>query len=131
MRVLIIGGTGLTGPHIVRELAEGGHDVTVFHRGRTVASLPTGVHEMLGDRAGLASHRDAFARLAPDVVLHMLAFTRADATLLVETFRGIAGRSVVIEQRGCRPGLRTFARYRAGRAAIRASVLRMQSSVRT
>jgi nucleoside-diphosphate-sugar epimerase len=33
MRVLVIGGTGPTGVPIVRRLVEGGHDVTILHRG--------------------------------------------------------------------------------------------------
>ncbi len=33
MRVLVVGGTGPTGPHIVEGLVTGGHDVTVLHRG--------------------------------------------------------------------------------------------------
>lgn len=33
MRVLVIGGTGPTGPHIVNGLLERGHDVTILHTG--------------------------------------------------------------------------------------------------
>ncbi|WP_007510555.1 NAD-dependent epimerase/dehydratase family protein [Pseudofrankia saprophytica] len=33
MRVLVVGGTGPSGPHVVRGLAERGHEVTIFHRG--------------------------------------------------------------------------------------------------
>jgi nucleoside-diphosphate-sugar epimerase len=33
MRVLVIGGTGPTGVPIVRRLVDGGHDVTILHRG--------------------------------------------------------------------------------------------------
>ena len=47
MRVLTIGGTGFIGQHIVRQMAEHGHDVTVYHRGRTTAVLPKVVHEVV------------------------------------------------------------------------------------
>jgi nucleoside-diphosphate-sugar epimerase len=49
-----------------------------------------------GDRADLARHRDALARLAPDVVVDAIAFTEADAAGLVAAFRGIARRTVVL-----------------------------------
>ena len=41
MRILVIGGTGPTGPYIVNGLVERGHQVTIFHTGRhEVDSLP-------------------------------------------------------------------------------------------
>jgi nucleoside-diphosphate-sugar epimerase len=41
MRILVIGGTGPTGPYIVNGLVERGHDVTIFHTGRhEVDALP-------------------------------------------------------------------------------------------
>jgi nucleoside-diphosphate-sugar epimerase len=49
-----------------------------------------------GDRADLARHRDALARLAPDVVVDAIAFTEADGAALVAAFRGVAGRTVVL-----------------------------------
>src|SRR4051812_33306685 len=48
--ILILGGTGLTGPYQVRYALARGHKVTVFNRGRHNDRLPTGVTELLGDR---------------------------------------------------------------------------------
>src|SRR3982751_5450662 len=48
--ILILGGTGLTGPHQVRYALARGHKVTVFNRGRRNDRLPPGVTELLGDR---------------------------------------------------------------------------------
>jgi len=48
--MLILGGTGLTGPHQVRYALERGHNVTVFNRGRRNDVLPGGVTELIGDR---------------------------------------------------------------------------------
>jgi nucleoside-diphosphate-sugar epimerase len=93
VRVLILGGTGLTGPFAVRRLRDSGHEVTVFHRGQHRAELPDGVRELLGDFADAAPE---LLRTAPDVVVHMWALTEADALRLVEMFRGVAGRAVVI-----------------------------------
>jgi nucleoside-diphosphate-sugar epimerase len=54
------------------------------------------VETIRGDRAELARHRDAFRRFAPDVVVDTIAYTEEDARGLVEGFRGIAGRYVVL-----------------------------------
>ena len=50
LTVLILGGTGFIGPHIVRRLVERGHKVTTFTRGRRDGSLPPGVERLVGDR---------------------------------------------------------------------------------
>ncbi|HEY4303550.1 MAG TPA: NAD-dependent epimerase/dehydratase family protein [Gemmatimonadaceae bacterium] len=48
--ILILGGTGLTGPFQVKYALERGHKVTVFNRGRRNDRLPNGVTELIGDR---------------------------------------------------------------------------------
>jgi 2'-hydroxyisoflavone reductase len=50
LRILILGGTGFTGPHQVRHAVERGHHVTVFNRGRRQVDLPAGVVHLQGDR---------------------------------------------------------------------------------
>src|SRR5437763_17192274 len=53
LRVLILGGTGFTGPHQVRYAMSRGHKVTVFNRGKThPGELPEGVEQLIGDRTG-------------------------------------------------------------------------------
>src|ERR1035438_3483524 len=49
MRVLVLGGTGLSGPFLVRRLYRLGHEVTVFHRGEHECELPAGVRRLRGD----------------------------------------------------------------------------------
>ena len=50
LNILILGGTGLTGPHQVAYALARGHTVTVFNRGRRNDRLPKGVTELIGDR---------------------------------------------------------------------------------
>jgi nucleoside-diphosphate-sugar epimerase len=52
MRLLILGGTGLIGPHQVRYALARGHQVTIFNRGREKENWPGSVEELLGDRNG-------------------------------------------------------------------------------
>ncbi len=39
LRILILGGTGFIGPHMVREALRRGHEVELFNRGRTNSEL--------------------------------------------------------------------------------------------
>ena len=51
MRLLVIGGTSFVGRHAVEHAVAEGHDVTVFHRGRTNAELLAGrIAHRTGDR---------------------------------------------------------------------------------
>jgi nucleoside-diphosphate-sugar epimerase len=93
MRILMLGGTNLTGPYAVRRLHALGHEVSVFHRGEHEAHLPSGVRHIHGDFKRLP--REAFDP-APEVVVHMWAMTERDAELFVNGFRGVASRAVVI-----------------------------------
>ncbi len=53
LRILILGGTGFTGPYQVKYAVERGHHVTVFNRGKThKGELPEGVEQLVGDRNG-------------------------------------------------------------------------------
>jgi len=50
--ILVLGGTGFIGPHLVRLAIARGHRVTIFNRGRHDAELPNGVTRLTGDRNG-------------------------------------------------------------------------------
>ena len=50
LSILILGGTGLTGPHQVRYALSRGHKVTLFNRGRHPKEWPGHVEELTGDR---------------------------------------------------------------------------------
>src|SRR5215470_14005787 len=48
--LLILGGTGFIGPHLVRLAVERGHKVTIFTRGKKNPDLPAEVKRLVGDR---------------------------------------------------------------------------------
>lgn len=48
--LLVLGGTGFIGPHLVRHAVSRGHRVTIFTRGRHDADLPANVIRLQGDR---------------------------------------------------------------------------------
>jgi 2'-hydroxyisoflavone reductase len=50
LRILILGGTGFTGPHQVRYALARGHKVTLFNRGKQPHEWPGEVEELIGDR---------------------------------------------------------------------------------
>jgi 2'-hydroxyisoflavone reductase len=49
-RILVLGGSGFIGPHMVRYAVERGHEVSIFTRGRRQVDLPAGVERLVGDR---------------------------------------------------------------------------------
>ncbi len=68
LRILILGGTGFIGPNQVQYALDRGHQVTLFNRGQTNASLFPSVPRLIGDRNDPAGH-DVLKRGAWDVVI--------------------------------------------------------------
>ena len=96
MRVLVLGGTQFIGPPVVRRLVGLGHEVAIFHRGQTGASLPGNVKSFHGNRNRLGEYVDDFRSYEPEVVLDTLAMTERDAEAVMATFTGLARRLVVL-----------------------------------
>ncbi len=96
MRILIIGGTRFIGPHVVRRVIAKGHDVTLFHRGKTKVDLPDGVKHILGNRQDLSDFQNEFKKIQPDIVLDMIPLTEQDARMVVNTFKDITSRIIAI-----------------------------------
>lgn len=114
MRVLIIGGTGFTGPSIVRRLARQGHTVAVFHRRQTTAILPDAVQHIQGDRDRLLAHARALRSFSPEVVVDMIPITERHAKDVVGIFSGVAQRVVAISSQDVYRAYGRLARLEAG-----------------
>jgi len=114
MRVLIIGGTGFIGPWVVRKLASDGHVVSLFHRGQTPAELPVKVSHIKGNRQNLSAFASEFARFAPDVVVDMFPYSEPDATLVMQTFRGLTSRVVGVSSMDVYRAYGRFSRLEEG-----------------
>ena len=99
MRILMIGGTNFIGLAVTRELLDGGHTVAVYHRGEheadaaDAADAATHIH---ANRDALESMRAEIAAFKPDVAIHMIAMTEAQAQSFVRALSGVATRAVVI-----------------------------------
>ena len=96
MRVLIIGGTGFSGPYITRRLSELGHTVDLFHRKESRGDLSEETLRIHGDRHNLVPHADELRRFAPQIVIDMIALTEQDARSVSAVFRGVARRVITI-----------------------------------
>jgi 2'-hydroxyisoflavone reductase len=81
--ILVLGGTGFLGPHVVTAALARGHSVTLFNRGKTHADLFPGVEKLHGDRDG---HLEALANRTWDAVVdpsgYVPRLVKASAELL-------------------------------------------------
>lgn len=94
LRILILGGTGFTGPFQVRYALERGHKVTVFNRGRThPGELPKEAEQLIGDRNG---QLDALKGRAWDVVIDNPATLPVWVRDAAKILKGNADRYVFI-----------------------------------
>jgi nucleoside-diphosphate-sugar epimerase len=114
MQILVIGGTGFTGKHVLRRLVEAGHNVAVFHRGQTETELPPALQHIRGEREDFSTFVADFKKFAPDVVLDMIPYVEQDAFTLMDTFRGMAKRVVAISSMDVYAAYGRFIRSEAG-----------------
>lgn len=94
LRILILGGTGFTGPYQVRYALSRGHKVTTFNRGKThTGELPSGVEQLIGDRNG---QLDALKDRQWDVVIDNPTTLPAWVRDAAQILKGNAERYVFI-----------------------------------
>jgi 2'-hydroxyisoflavone reductase len=101
LRVLILGGTGFSGPHLVERALERGHAVTTFSRGRTEppvhAQLFREVEQLVGDRAADLS---ALRTGTWDAVIDNSGFRESWTRESAELLRDRVGRYVYTSSTG-------------------------------
>lgn len=92
MKLLVFGGTQFVGRHLVRAALDRGHQVTLFHRGRTNPGLFPEAERILGDR------REDFSALDEgchggrwDAVLDVNGYVPRVVRAAAERLRGRAG----------------------------------------
>src|SRR5580700_8240790 len=94
LRLLILGGTGFTGPYQVRYALGRGHKVTTFNRGKThPGELPAEVEQLIGDRNGKL---DALKNRQWDVVIDNPTTLPAWVRDAAQVLKGNADRYVFI-----------------------------------
>jgi len=98
MRVLIIGGTGFIGAHIVPQMVSEEHKVAVYHRGQTLTRLPHGVHEFRNSasRYPIQDFPTELYDFKPDAVIHTFAMGDTDAKAAIAAFSGRTNRLVML-----------------------------------
>lgn len=93
MRILIIGGTAFVGRHIAQAAIDAGHDVSLFHRGQTGASLFPQATHLHGDRDKDLS---ALAQMRWDATIDVCAYFSRQVCSLAAALDGRGGRYVFI-----------------------------------
>lgn len=96
MRILVIGGTGFIGRHLLPLLLADGHDVAVVHRPTGTTAVPAGVTPIAADRRALGDAAPALRAFRPDVVLDMILSSGAQARAMMDLFRGAVARVVAL-----------------------------------
>jgi nucleoside-diphosphate-sugar epimerase len=106
-RVLVLGGTGFVGPHVVRRLVERGDEVCVFHRGESEPELPVRVQHVHGPFRSFSDHVGELQEFAPDVVIDTVPYHDKNGHGVLH-FAGVAQQAVVITSGDV---YRAFARF--------------------
>lgn len=93
MRILIVGGTAFVGRYIAEAATAAGHDITLFHRGKTGSDLFPKATHLLGDR-----NRDlsALAEGTWDATIDVSAYFPRQVRALAAELGRRGGRHVLI-----------------------------------
>lgn len=99
MKILILGGGRFIGRRIAEWAAEAGHQVSLFNRGQSWPEAP--FHQIRGELDELEAHQEEFNQLAPDAVVHCIAYTPTDAERFVKVFAPLSVHAVVLSSADC------------------------------
>ena len=88
MNTLVIGGTRFMGVHLVKQLLEDGHNVTIATRGKTYDPFGNTVKRIVFDRTKKSSIEQAFLDKEFDIVFDNIAYCANDVYILAEHFPG-------------------------------------------
>jgi 2'-hydroxyisoflavone reductase len=103
LRVLILGGTGFLGPHLVHELTSRGHRLSILTRGRREPSLYeedfAGVEQLTGDRSQ-PNGLDALQGKSWDVVIETSGYRHPWTRDAAAALKGKAERYLYVSSTG-------------------------------
>lgn len=108
MRILMLGGTRFVGRAVVEDALAHGHEVTIFHRGRTGGALFPQVRRLVGDRDG--GDYSALADGSWDAVVDSCAYVPRHVDDAMDALGDRVGRYVFVSshavypRRGVAPG---------------------------
>lgn len=101
LRILLLGGTGFIGPHLVHRIVTRGHELTLFNRGRSQpglhAELFTGLENLVGDRGGDLS---ALEGRSWDVVIDNSGYTPDEVGATAELLKNSVRQYLFTSTRG-------------------------------
>nr|MDO8045831.1 NAD-dependent epimerase/dehydratase family protein [Candidatus Baldrarchaeota archaeon] len=76
MKILITGGTGFIGRHLIEKLKEESHDITVY----AIDPLEVeGIKVIIGDIRDNANLKEVFKKVQPELVFHLAAIVSYSA----------------------------------------------------
>lgn len=84
MKILVIGGTRFFGIHMVNELIENGHDVTIATRGKTSDEYGDKVKRIIIERTNEISVKEALNGTHYDVVIDKIAYCSNDIRYVMD-----------------------------------------------
>lgn len=99
MKILLIGGTRFIGRHVISQLLQEGHQITLFNRGKTPNPFEGAVKVIKGDRKisgelALLTKGQSF-----EAVIDMIAYNGTDTEECIKAFAGRINHFIMISTR--------------------------------
>jgi 2'-hydroxyisoflavone reductase len=102
LKILMLGGTGFLGPHMVEHAVERGHKVTLFNRGKTQPGLFPDLEKLRGDRNADVS---ALKGRSFDAVLDTSAYVPSHVRRVKEALGDGVGHYTMVSTVSVYPGM--------------------------